>query len=503
MNSRLFYTVTVLFFIIECLLCYCPAEAIVVSGKTIEIPSAYATVKEVFDTPLITQNRGQTIIHIQDAHCNYEAQKNMAHLLDYLAREHKLRLIMVEGGSGNVSLSFMRGYADRNSREDIADKYLKEGNISGEEYLDIVSDYGLELYGIEDEELYDTHLDYFLEVDSIREEGLKYIGKLSYISESLKHYIYTQELNQLEQKRQAYKDKNLSLLEYCQYLKKMADKKRLKQETDNLMTAFLEIATLEKEMDFKQAEIERKTCLEDLTKALNKNQLGELINRSNQFKAGKLTKIQYYVFLKSMADKRLNLKDYPAFNSYIRYITISQGINAKDLLAQISETEDKIKEAFFINNDQRQLSQISKWLELLKGLLNLELTPEQYGYLQDNRSKFTTASWVYFLTENSRRYNLGMSLSRSKIIDDNLNKLQEFYQLGVEREKIFIKNLVNKMNDSREKLAVLITGGFHTPGITSMLKNKGYCYIVVTPVISKRADSAIYFSVLKGKRGID
>ena len=110
------------------------------SPQNLNIPANYGTVKETFDAALLNQNTKPLIIHIQDAHCNYEAQKNMSGLLKYLVNEYGLKLIMVEGGSGDVSLSSLRGYADKNTRIEVAERYLKEGKISGEEYLDIISD---------------------------------------------------------------------------------------------------------------------------------------------------------------------------------------------------------------------------------------------------------------------------------------------------------------------------------------------------------------------------
>lgn len=65
------------------------------SLKDIVIPANLGIIKEFYNTP-VTQNAKPTIIHIQDAHCNYEAQKNMAKLLEYFIKEQNVKLIMVE-----------------------------------------------------------------------------------------------------------------------------------------------------------------------------------------------------------------------------------------------------------------------------------------------------------------------------------------------------------------------------------------------------------------------
>jgi len=471
------------------------------SARNFSIPFQYATIKEVFEAKGAAQNADRIIIHIQDAHCNYEAQKNMAGVLEYLVKEHNLKLIMVEGGSGNVNLSFLRAYSDQKAREEVADKYLKEGKISGEEYLDIVSDYNLDLYGIEDEALYDAHLAAFEKLDSIKDEGLRYLEGLASIIKNLKPYIYTEELKELEQKEADYENKSVSLAQYCQYLKDMAQKKNLNLEDYPHLTTFSETARLEKEIDFPQAESERNAFIKDLAGLLDEKAVKELINKSQEFKSQKITSEEYYSFLQAAAGQKLDLQhNYSQLNSYITYITLSKDIDASDLLKEVNSIEEKIKEACFINSDQRKLNEISQSLQILTRFLNIELTPQDYEYFKANQPKFLTASWMDFLTQNCRKHNLTMYPTASGIIDENLNALDGFYQLGQAREKVFIKNVVNKMDESGQNLAVLITGGFHTPGVTQMLKDKGYSYIVIAPVITKKSDSSIYFSVLKGEK---
>ncbi len=493
-----FRIMKVIFALCLCLLCLSVGEA---SLPEIRIPAQYGTIKETYAAQTIGQDSEHTIIHIQDAHCNYEAQKNMAQLLEYLVKEQGLRLILVEGGSGDVSLSFLRNYADEKARAEVADKYLKEGKISGEEYLDIVSDYPIELYGIDDDALYDAHLAAFGKIDAIKDEGLRDLEGFARIIENLKPFMYSEELRQLEDKKQKYEDKTLALAEYCQYLKGMAQNKGLNLESYPHITAFSEVARLEKEIDFKQAESERNTFIKDLANLLDENRVKELIAKSQDFKAKKLTSQEYYSFLKAIGEEKLDLaNNYPQLDAYITYINLSKDINAPDLIKEISSIEGKIKEACFVNAEQRRLDEVFQSVQILTRILNLELTPEDYAYFQANKQNFSTASWVGFLTENCQKYNLPMQPSASSIIDGNLEQFAGFYQLGLEREKAFINNTVNKMNDSGQKLVVLITGGFHTPGVTRMLKEKGYSYMVVAPVIIQKSDSSIYFSVLRGEK---
>jgi len=472
----------------------------IAASENIQIPTQFGSIKESFNTE-VSKDQKQLIINIQDAHCNYEAQKNLAQILEYLIKKHNLKLILVEGGSGDVNLGFLRSFADTKAREEVADKYLKEGKISGEEYLDIVSDYDMDLYGVEDEELYDAHMDAFWKVDAIKEKGLRYLNYVSNIIKNLKPSIYNVELKQLDEKKKNYNDKTLSLSEYCQYLKDMAVKKKIDFNDYTQLSSFTQTAKLETETDFKQAESERNVFIKELAGLLDENGVKDLLKQSQDFKAQKITSKDYYLYLKIVAGKKIDIvHKYPALNGYISYLTINKDINTAGLLKEIDAIEAKVQEAYFTNDEQRKLSEISKSVEILTRCFNLELTPEDYSYFLANKSKFPSASWINFLTEASLKYSLNMKTTASSTIDDNLALLESFYKIGKDREDAFMRNAFVKMKEDGQNLAVLITGGFHTNGITRMLKDKQYPFMVVTPVVTQKGDSSIYFSVLKGEK---
>jgi hypothetical protein len=160
--------------------------------------------------------------------------------------------------------------------------------------------------------------------------------------------------------------------------------------------------------------------------------------------------------------------------------------------------EDKIMEKFFASDEQRRLNKIDKQVNMLVDFLKLDLTPEEYADFTRNRAEFTTSSWIGFLTDNCNNYGIAMKPSASSAIDDHLDRLEDFYKVGMERESAFLRNVTKKMDATKDNIAVLITGGFHTEGVSRLLKDNGYSYAVVTPAISKKGDSDIYYSVLRG-----
>lgn len=468
----------------------------------LKIPSQIGSIKEVFESEQFSNSKVPTIIQIQDAHCNYEAQKNLASILEYLIKEKNVKLVMVEGGSGDVTLSFLRSYAEKKDRELIADKYLKDGKISGEEYLDIVSDYNFELYGIEDPALYERNLDTFLNIEDFRGDALKDCAILRKIVAALEPQIYNSELRNFAQAQAKYENKETVLAEYCAYIKEKALSKRLDLEKYPQFEAFFQSVELEKEINFKNAEAQRSLFIKDLAGKLAEDEVKKLIARTQDFKAQKITNVEYYGFLRSAAEGRIDLKQtYPQLDSYILYTELAAAVKSETLIHELALLEKEIKDSLLANDDEKELSRISTDLGMLESFFKLNLTPKEYEEFISRKNQINTASWVNFLSENCLKYGIGAKPEISASIDQNIEKFNNFYRIGLEREQSFLKNIADKLSISRDEVAVVITGGFHTPGMSKLFKEHGYSYAVVMPAITQKADPAVYYSVLRGDRG--
>ena len=71
----------------------------VLNPLKIKIPEQYGVI--------IESHRGSNnklIVHIQDAHANYEGQMNLANIIEALVKDYDLNLILVEGGSTDSDL---------------------------------------------------------------------------------------------------------------------------------------------------------------------------------------------------------------------------------------------------------------------------------------------------------------------------------------------------------------------------------------------------------------
>src|SRR3990167_5663331 len=94
-----------------------------IAGK-IEIPEALGSVQNVHSSG------PATIIHIQDAHGQIVAQKNIEKILTVLRDQYGFKTVFLEGGlKGEVNPGLLRFFKDRKLNEKLAQYFLEKGAI--------------------------------------------------------------------------------------------------------------------------------------------------------------------------------------------------------------------------------------------------------------------------------------------------------------------------------------------------------------------------------------
>jgi hypothetical protein len=445
----------------------------------------------------------RVVIHIQDIHTNYEAQKNLSRILEALVRANHVKLIMVEGGWGDVSLSYLRAYADPGRRQEVAEEYLREGKISGEEYLDIVSDYDIQLEGIEDENLYQANLETFFAIEEFRHQAAAELKQLIGVAEALQKKIYPQQLLELQKVKQAYDDEKTTLAAYYQFLHGAADKTGQALEQYPNFARFIAVVASEQAIQFPAVERERSALIEKLSQSLNKQDLTQLVTQSLEFRLNKLTPLQYHEYLLDTArNAGESINRYVNLAKYVEYIRSHDGIETTVMFEEADELLRVVEDAYIKDDTQRQLYAISRSAQVLDNFLHLKLVPNDFEYYKNNRNSFLTTTWLGFLEEQAQRYRLrATAISAATTLDNNLAALVQFYDLANERDKAFVANAIRLMDREKASIAVLIAGGFHTPNLRQKFKDNGLSYIIIAPHTTQQTDHDLYRRILKYKAG--
>ena len=74
-----------------------------------------------------------------------------------------------------------------------------------------------------------------------------------------------------------------------------------------------------------------------------------------------------------------------------------------------------------------------------------------------------------------------------------------FYAAVNKRDDALTSNVIRALNEYDTPLAIFISGGFHTEGISERLSEKGISFLVLTPKIDHTDESGIqnYYDVMK------
>jgi len=462
---------------------------------TFSLPEDLGQIKDAWQS-----SSGRTIVHIQDAHCNYEAQHKIAEIIEYLNKNYGINVVDLEGGAGSYDLSVFTGISDKPEREKASDHFVKEGMVSGAEYAAINNPEKLSLWGVEDADLYLDNLYIYRDSLQYSSRVKSSLGSITYILDNLKAKIYSKELLELDRKYSAYKAEETDLKEYITYLIDTAGTKGIKVKS--FTNIYLLSRTLEAEgaIDFKAADAERDELIKALEHKLSKRSLEELAFKTVQFRAEKIAPKDFYIALLGMADNaKIDMKDLPELQKYIVYISLYSAIDNAKIMEEMDALENNLKETLYRNNTERELNGLSKDLAILKNIFNISLTVEDHAYYLKNESAFNVANYLSFIDKYAPLYNItarpGEDIAE---LDRYREKMARFYERSLKRDEAFVRNIRFGGN-----AAILVTGGFHTRNLCELFKKQGISYVSILPNFKNDAGyKCPYFDLLAGKRTV-
>jgi hypothetical protein len=443
------------------------------------------------------------IVHIQEAHTNYEAQKHIVEILEQLIAQHGLKLILVEGGQGDVGLAYLRSYGPAERRRQVAEKYLKLGILSGEEYLDIASEHPLELWGVEDKPLYQKNVDAFVDAESLRASLKPALTSVREAVEALKPRLFDPSLNELEANAKAYEQRTLGLADYADVLVGLASRHGIAKDDYPQLTRFLDVRDLEQTMDRTRIQQEQGALVERLGDLVEEQALDRLLVKAQRMNADKAKRQAFYESLERLATTaQVSLDAYPSLAQYVRYVRHSAKIRPTVLAEEVGELAARLRTLLASSPRSRRLADLAQQLDLVEKLLALELSPEEYQRFASLDHASLVSSWTGFLNRQLPAQGLAdRSFAGLEALETALPTLQRFYELALKRDDVLVARAMDKLEESQERLAVLITGGFHGPQITQRLKDHGVGLVVVTPKVTTATDERLYQAVLKYKSG--
>ncbi|NQT90322.1 MAG: hypothetical protein HQ558_03615, partial [Candidatus Omnitrophica bacterium] len=443
-------------------------------------------------------DKGRLIIHIQDHHADPTAQLNIAGVLDELTQKYDTHLMCLEGASRELDTAFYDKFEDGKIKEKVARFFVEKGLFTGAEYFKVTrKDLYLKAKGAEDENLYIKHLASYKKNQPNKTEHLRQLSSIRNSLNQLKQKAYSKDLKQIDSVSTSYALKQIKLPKYLRTLARYAKKTKIGTSEYKDLKGFLALLDKEKDIDFKKAEAQRELLIKELAKTLKEEELKGLVVKSLNFRLNKISTEAFYAYLKDLhTQTQQKSQPYKELLSYIDYLKFSKTINHLNLFDEAEDLDEKIKAALCKNNTQRKLAAYSKATKLLNDLYSLKLTRKHLDYIESHPEVYDIANIASFLKDACPRYGLNAPtvIARSEATKQSLS----FYTLALERDKALIDNTLKNMKRHRKDKAALVTGGFHTQGITNILKEKNISYVVICPNIDTEEREALYDAKMAG-----
>ncbi len=431
--------------------------------QNLKLPLAYANIKSSL-FPTKWKPSDGLVVYIQDVHMNQEAQENIGKSIQQLIDQGNADMVALEGAFEPIDLSRFRSFKDPDAVHQAADYMLRENKISGAIHAAFSSAKPIPSFvGVDDRKLYDGHVGAYKESAGKVETLKKDLAAQESRLEQDKDKTFNPNLLSFDHQVQAYRKGTLPVGEY---VKAIAPSLR----GEEMISVFLRALAMEKSLDFAQVEKERGALILKLSRELTQPQMSGLLNTSLSYRLGRVRHTDFYVYLKTLCEKEgIHFQNYPAMQSYIQYVLLSDQIKAEKLLEEMKSLEDRTYEKLLKTPAEKDLIAQSSRLHLTQKLVDFALTPDEWREYQASPAPSPRSG------EGS---NEGGEVN-------SLSSFESFFEHAALRDQAISANILTQVKEHKSRISVLVTGGYHTEGITKILAKNKTAVITLAPKITK------------------
>jgi len=435
------------------------------------------------DEAKIPAGARRVVVHVQDVHDVYEAQKNIAAILENIAASPAAgRLVVgVEGASGPLALDAYRRLTRADVAARVADAMVKEGLFSGPEYFGVATKTPALLWGVEEPASYRANVQAVQESLAFQNQDGSLVQALGNRLADLKQHLFPPAALDMDRRVDAFWENRLNLTAHAVFLAQAVP-----SAVGHNTALFLKAVDREKKLDFHRVEKERNALVRALVERLAKADMERLLNASLALRDGRLGHGRYFADLRALCRARgVSLSGYDALDEYIRYVVEAEAIDRGGLLAEIQALEKTALAARLPDEKARALAVLSQDFRLLKKLTALSLTPDEWAACEERRAALAR------LPERLARFD-GAAAAGGQDFAKLLARHERFFREAESRNAHLTTELLKKTGPSG--VAVLVAGGFHRPGLRAALLKEGVGYVALTPRLTSAENLPNYLA---------
>ncbi len=486
----------------------------------------------------LTTSDSPTVILLQDLHTQYDAQKAEGSVLEHLYRTYGVRHVASEGTAAPFALAFFQQFPRaKTDRTLVADAFLRLGEMTGHEYQAITQQLPVQMQGVEEEALYQEHLALFREILAQQAEARQAVEAIGRSLETVGQAVASQSVRQLLADEKRFADDRIPLPQYVELLLRRARGVRL--DADALAPSLVgmsRVAQLEATLPPRDLIAQQQQAflaalqqaVEARGAASQRQRVATLIAQLRDSSVGTAYALERLVA--SAQEFSIALSDYPAVEAFAEYLHLSHAVQAHNVYPELDRLLKALGEALARSEPERRWWQARHTHRLLADAVSAELTRSQWHDYQASSSN--PQALAAFCAEQGQPIAADITplVAMQPLV-------ARFYELAEQRDRALVENTLRWLeeggrgtgdkgqtaggsrqtaggsgarlvtndqrlttNDERSQAAaLLIAGGFHTEGITALLRQRQVPYVVVAPTVEGELDQTLYHRLIRGE----
>lgn len=447
----------------------------------------------------ISKEKGRPdIILIEDIHGHAQAQKNIARILNLIARTQTEPLhIFLEGGHGPVDLTPIRLFPSASAVKNVTDQYLTEGRLSADEYFAIHTSQAAILEGVENEDIYKENVEAFKSFKKSEPDLRRKINSIENHIQKITPAFLSIPLQEIVQKEILYENNELPINIYGDFLMQKAGEKKIALSPFPNIMRMRQSAQFEKTDSFKNISAIIANCIRALSESASKEEAVLLIKLGLRARIEQMyTSSAIHKLIRLGLKHNIPSKDLEMLSLYAEYLKINEQINTSKLFEETENLSRQMKTAYCTTPEESSFLELLSLFSILKKIIFLKASPKDFSIYSEERSKNT--DWLKNLSKTICEKNvpfLSNPDSCEILGDREIQPTINYYDTAFRRNEVLAENTISQKKGNGGP-GVLILGGFHTQAVSDLFQKKGEKTWRLTPYFQSAYDSTIYEKLL-------
>ncbi|WP_413853440.1 class II fructose-bisphosphate aldolase, partial [Candidatus Ruminimicrobium bovinum] len=447
-------------------------------------------------TSLKNFNSDMVVLNIQDFHMHPGVQQNINSIIKALVDNYSVKNVYLEGAYDTVNTNWLSNIANPDLKNAIINQLMKDGKLTGAEIYSVNNDKQNFILPLEDKKLHKENIGRLAKILADKPEVLNKLDKLEKeLSIYQKKYLSTNNKNFTEvvQKHDAGKidtGKFYKLL--FAYMKKNSSVSNGQYGNIIEMSAsdypninkYLTAYQLQSKIKLKELSKDLKTLMESLKKEISYEEYTKIVKNTNNF-SDLDALIASLVVLPSEYKQKYATKQ---LQDFVEATRIYKEINPIELINEERSLIEQIRGALSKNKAELEISFLTDFFKYFKDFMTANISADNRQYFSEKVDSFINL-WNKYSFYNKPMLELV----------EKMPLINEYYDVNDYRNKVFIEKInIGNRNSSNSELpissfsslidgkniVVVITGGYHTKGLTELLLKNNISYAVITPTVS-------------------